>query len=932
MKKTIQLFCLAIVGVLILTVNSMAQQVQRPVAISAYIYNFAKNIQWQHEDSIREFHFLIIGQDKDIIREMMTLSKAKTLKNKPIRVSSSATVANFDQVQLIFVTKEYSEDVVKIFDKIEGKNVLLITDSYQDKNLIMINFFDSQMGTLLFEINKANIINQHLSIMQDMILLGGTEVDVAALFRQGQQSLRSLQKYTEDIEKNLSQLEKTIISRNKEVQDSRDSLARQASKIQGQQKILDAQSLLLLQRKNELEDQVQKIQEHQQIFNHLKQNLETQKAEIENGNIILQDQKEYIQSQKQEISAQSTILEKQNLKLHRQRNLVYLLVIIIFMAVILAFTILYAYRSKQKLNKELESRVAMRTKELNNSNQQLLVELSERKQAERRLMESEIKYRTLLENLPQKIFFKNSALTFVSCNENFANELNIKSSEITGKTDYDFFPQEIAEKYRKDDFDFLASGKLLETEESMVHEGQTYWTQIIKIPVKDENDAVAGVQGIFWDITQRKRAEEELKRTNQELISINKLISTSTSVLDTSEMLDKVLTEALDIVGLEGGTICVIEPDDTLKLVASRETSDATVEEFTTSRIRVGDCLCGNCAHDNCPLILNDRDAVLQYSKREVLRNEQIQFHAAFPCVTKEKCVGIVCVFTRTLIKPADRNLKLLETLTSQVALAIENGQLFEEIKAHAHALEDTVAERTAQLVSINKELESFSYSISHDLRAPLRAIFGFSQILARRHRESLNDEGRQYMDYIVEASIRMEQLINDLLNYSRLGRKSLDLRPVSLSVIINNVYADFRQKLEEIGGHFNVDHELPQIKGDESLFRQIFTNLIENAIIYRRPEVTLEISISCEHLIDGCILKISDNGIGIPQEYLEKIFDIFQRLHSEDKYPGTGIGLATVRKAVSMLNGTVSVESEVGKGSTFIINFTEYKTTATNG
>jgi PAS domain S-box-containing protein len=243
-----------------------------------------------------------------------------------------------------------------------------------------------------------------------------------------------------------------------------------------------------------------------------------------------------------------------------------------------------------------------------------------------------------------------------------------------------------------------------------------------------------------------------------------------------------------------------------------------------------------------------------------------------------------------------------------------------EEIQRLNQALEERVAIRTAQLVSINKELESYSYSISHDLRAPLRAIFGFSQILSTRHKLSLNEEGRQYVDYIVEASVRMEQLINDLLDYSRLGRKSISIRTVQLHSIMESICRDFKQKLEEINAKVLIDNNLPEIQGDNTLLRQIFTNLIENAINYRRTDTPLEIKIDFTQQTDKIIMSAADNGIGIPEEHWDKIFNIFQRLHNDEKHPGTGIGLATVKKAVNMLNGEIWVKSIVGEGSTFFI------------
>jgi len=362
MRKIFLYSFISIIYLLSITNTIVAQQISRKAAISAYIYNFANNILWQNEENIKQFHILIIGQDNDIIKEMNNMSIKKKLRNKPIFVSSSPTYTDIENVQIIFVTKGNEEELFKIFNLIEGKNILLISDSYLDRQVIMINFFDSDKGTLLFEINKPNIINHNLSIMPNMVILGGTILDVKMLYNEGQANLLNLQKNIKRLDSNLIQLENIILLKTKKINDNENKFNLQNVKIKEQQMMLDTLSLLYKQHQNILQTKIQKIKEQQKIFDKLSQNIREQTIELKKGKEILQYQKKDINEQKNEILSQSKILDKQGLTIHRQRNLLYLLILLIVFIFILLLTILKGYINKQKLNKELEKRVIERKK------------------------------------------------------------------------------------------------------------------------------------------------------------------------------------------------------------------------------------------------------------------------------------------------------------------------------------------------------------------------------------------------------------------------------------------------------------------------------------------------------------------------------------------------------------------------------------------
>jgi PAS domain S-box-containing protein len=236
--------------------------------------------------------------------------------------------------------------------------------------------------------------------------------------------------------------------------------------------------------------------------------------------------------------------------------------------------------------------------------------------------------------------------------------------------------------------------------------------------------------------------------------------------------------------------------------------------------------------------------------------------------------------------------------------------------------LEQRVNQRTEQLRLKNLDLEEFSFSISHDLRAPLRAMTGYSRILLDEYNTNLDENGQRMLGYVITASQRMNQMIEDLLNYSRLGRQSIVMQKINVKQAITTALSDLSAQIQESHAAIltpSIDDHL-EFWGDPTLIQQILSNLIGNAIVYTRPDTNPEIEIEIEPQEKWIYLRIKDHGIGIEEKYFGKIFNIFQRLHTEEEYPGSGIGLALVKKAVERLDGDITVESTVDRGSSFCV------------
>jgi PAS domain S-box-containing protein len=278
-----------------------------------------------------------------------------------------------------------------------------------------------------------------------------------------------------------------------------------------------------------------------------------------------------------------------------------------------------------------------------------------------------------------------------------------------------------------------------------------------------------------------------------------------------------------------------------------------------------------------------------------------------------------------TAIRGGDGSLqgfvKILRDRTAQKTLE-------EELRRVNTTLETRIRERTEDLEDALKEMAAFSYSIAHDLRAPLRAMTGFAQVLSEECSQELGEEGRDYAAKISEAARKMNQMIDDLLTYSRLTRTDILCHPLNPEVVLDLVLRRLGSEIRQKDAQVTVVRPLPIVLAHEITLEQVLINLISNALKFVAPGVKPQIRIWGEEHPEWMRISVEDNGIGIPPEYRKKIFEIFERLHPEGNYPGTGIGLAIVNRAVERMRGRVGVEAaRSGTGSCFWVELRKVAT-----
>jgi PAS domain S-box-containing protein len=560
---------------------------------------------------------------------------------------------------------------------------------------------------------------------------------------------------------------------------------------------------------------------------------------------------------------------------------------------------------------QVQRLVVERTAELAHSNQELKSQIAERQRMEAALAAERDLIRALLDTIPDRIYFKDRQSHFIRINKAMASVFKLASpDEALGKSDFDFFARDHAERAYADEQEIMRTGRpLIDREEKETWpDGTTTWVSTTKQTLQDKSGTIVGTFGISRDITPRKRAEHRVAMQYQ----VARVLANSATVSAAAQQL---LQEISSCPGWDLGAMWLVDKSarvlrclDLWTAPGVKVTEFAEVTRRTTFEPGIG--LPGRVWAANAPTWIPDLTIDSNFPRAPVASREGLHSACGFPIRgAEDQVLGIMEFFSPRIEQPDDELLHMLAAVGSQIGQFIERKRM-----------EQALGEKAQELQRSNNELEQFAYVASHDLQEPLRMIASYTQLLERRYRDKLDADARQFICYAVEGAGRMQALINDLLAYSRVGIRPRQFARIDSAEILKRALKNLEIAIEESDAKIT-NTVLPVIFGDLTQLTQLFQNLIGNGIKFRGEKPAI-IHISAELQGEGATeewhFTVRDEGIGIEPQYFERIFVIFQRLHSRDEYPGTGIGLAVCKKIVERHGGRIWVESEPGKGSAF--------------
>jgi PAS domain S-box-containing protein len=618
--------------------------------------------------------------------------------------------------------------------------------------------------------------------------------------------------------------------------------------------------------------------------------------------------------------------------------------------------------------------------------------ITERKRAEDMLRESEAKYMDLYENATDMISTFDLQGRFTSANRAACTTFGYRKDEVSKRTLSDLLlPEDAKLAWERLQKMVALKSDLIEEqprEYKAVRKDGSIFDVEVRTRLIMENGEIAGAQGISRDITERKRAEEELRESEEKYRTLYDSSRDAIMTLTPEEGFLSGNPATVEIFGCKDEKEFTsrtphdlspqYQPDGTLSSEKDKQMMAIAMEkgshffEWTHKRMD---------GHEFPATVLLTRmelqgRRMLQATVRDITERKRAKEKiwqaekewvdsfgsladvmvvvdtnftiervnkAAEELVgkTKEEIIGMKCYKVFHNLDNPPKNCPLKKSLNTKKVETVEryeqkfgryfsvkcspvldeNGEIIKFVNLISDITERKRAEKevkkyTKELERVNRDLEDFTSTVSHDLRAPLRSIQAFSMLLTEDYADVLDETGRGYLNRVKEAVERMSVQIEDLLTLSRVGRKFIEVETVDLNELLEEIKADLSARIGERGGEVVVG-KLPSVFTQRVWMKELFTNLIDNGLKFNKSGKP-RVEISCEGNGKNYLFKVKDNGIGIEEKHIDKIFSLFERLHSQSEYEGTGAGLAICMKIVEGLGGDIWVESKLGEGSTF--------------
>jgi PAS domain S-box-containing protein len=553
--------------------------------------------------------------------------------------------------------------------------------------------------------------------------------------------------------------------------------------------------------------------------------------------------------------------------------------------------------------------VKERTAELARSNAELQAEIHQRQQTEAALAAEREMVSALMDSIPDHIYFKDRESRFIRINRSMVAAFKLKSpADAVGRSDFDYFSTEHARQAFADEQALLQSGGSLvnQEEKETWPDGSLTWVSTTKQCLRDRAGTIIGTFGVSRDITDRKKSEQRL--TIQ--YKVARILAESESLAAAAP---RILEEVGRSIYWSVGVVWNLDPAAQVMrcletwvepglsvpktLAATRELTIGPEAEFP-GRVWVA----------GTPACIPDVAGEGSLPRMMTAAQEGLRGVFGVPIRAGGEILGILEFFSRRTEAAERELLRALDALGSQVGMFM--------VRRRA---EESLEQKARELARSNKDLEQFAYVASHDLQEPLRMVASYTQLIERRYKDQIDEDGREFIRFAVDGAARMQTLIQDLLAFSRVGMRMKPFVPLDCNELVKKALNNLTVAIAENNASIDVG-PLPVVRGDATLLIQLFQNLIGNGIKFRggRPAV---VHIRAERGTTSpprWIFSVRDEGIGIEAQYFDRIFVLFQRLHTREEYPGTGIGLALCKRIVELHGGRIWVESKPDDGATF--------------